>query len=138
VLNLLPTFVSLGGVPGVVAFDTATQKIVIVDNQFLVNVPELGLQTKFQGYLGFGTDLRFKVGNGGFGVRLEASDHITKSPLSVNFAAVPIVDGVVNLGGVSRAEEVNFKFGPVHNLRFAAGLVFEFGLKKLPPREDDF
>jgi hypothetical protein len=127
--NLLPTFVALGGTPGLVKFDSTTKEIIIVDEPFLVEVPETGLQTQFAGTFGFGTDLRIPVGRGGFGLRLEAADHITKSPLHVRFAAVPEEEEFFLRRRGDGAEEVDFDFGLVHNLRFTAGLVFEFPLR---------
>lgn len=127
--NLLPTFVVLGGTPGLVKFDSTANKVVIVDEPFLVEVPEPGLETQFAGTFGIGTDLRIPVGKGGFGLRLEAADHLTKSPLQVRFAAVPEEEEYFLSRRGKGANEVDFDFGLVHNLRFTAGLVFEFPLR---------
>jgi hypothetical protein len=127
--NLLPTFVVLGGTPGVLQFDSTTNTVIVADDPFLVEVPELGLQTQLAGTFGFGTDLRIPVGKGGIGLRLEAADHLTKSPLHVRFAATPEEEEFFLRRRRDGAEEVDFDFGLVHNLRFTAGLVFEFPLR---------
>lgn len=126
--NLLPTFVSLGGRPGRVHLDPETNVIIIVDDAdpFLVSVDEPGLETQFAGVLGFGTDFRIPLREGALGLRLEIADHITRSPLNVKFLT-PVDDHDhrydLDDDGVADAE---IDFGLVHNLRFSAGLVFEF------------
>lgn len=127
--NLLPTFVVLGGTPGVLQFDSTTQTVIVADSPFLVDVPEPGLETQFAGTFGIGTDLRIPIGNGGFGLRLEAADHVTKSPLHVRFAQTPAEEEFFLRRDRDGAEVVDFDFGLVHNLRFTAGLVFEFPLR---------
>lgn len=134
VRNLLPTFVVLGGTPGVLKFDsTANVVIVVEDEPFLVEVPETGLQTQLAGTFGFGVDLRIPVGAGGFGLRLEAADHVTRSPLQVRFATTPEEEEFFLRRRRNGAETVDFDFGLVHNLRFTAGLVLEFPLRPGKP-----
>jgi hypothetical protein len=71
----------------------------------LISIDELGIETKFAINLGIGTDFRVPVGATSFGLRLEVSDNVHASPLELN-----VID-----------------FGLVHNLRAAAGVVFQFG-----------
>ena len=47
----------------------------------LIAVNELGIETRFALNLGIGSDFRVPVGGGSFGVRLEVSDHIHRSPV---------------------------------------------------------
>lgn len=131
--NLLPTFVVLGSTPGVLQFDTTTNTVVIADDPFLVAVPELGLQTQFAGTFGFGTDLRIPVGAGGVGLRLEVADHLTRSPLEVQFATTLEAEEFHSRRRRVGAERMDLDFGLVHNLRFTAGLILEFPLRPGKP-----
>lgn len=109
--------------------------VIVVDETttFLLAQEELGFTPRVAGHLGVGTDVRLPIGRGGTGLRLEVSDHVTSSPLRIEFARV-------SGGGVGRREaaleRIVYDFGSVHNLRFAASLVFEFGLPDRPPTED--
>lgn len=136
--NLLPTFVVLGGAPGVLRFDSTTKAVVITDSPFLVDVPEPGLETQFAGTFGFGTDFRIPVGRGGVGLRLEAADHVTKSPLHVRYAQTPEEEEFFLRRRRDGAETVDFDFGLVHNLRFTAGLVLEFPLRPGVPSGEEW
>lgn len=94
--------------------------VIVEDNgrQFVVAVDELGLETVFAFNFGIGTDFRIPLGPGGIGLRLELSDHISPSPLTLRIRQL-------GAGGVSGADAV--RFGMVHHLRAAAGLVVQIG-----------
>lgn len=125
VRTLLPTFVALGGSRGLLALaDTIDTVVVLADDPFLFSVDEPDLETQFAWVLGLGTDLHVSLGTDAVAVRLEFTDHVTKSPLDVRLAGF---DGDI-FDDDGRASEIEFDFGWVHNLRFAAGLVLEFGL----------
>jgi hypothetical protein len=111
------TFIGRPGVSPPVA-----DPIVIIRDEaasYLLSLQEVGLEPLLSVNFGVGADLRVPIGPGGLGLRLELSDHITPSPLRGR---------LVQLDGPGEAGEVRFDFGRVHNLRFVAGLVFEFGL----------
>jgi hypothetical protein len=110
------TFIDRPGVAPPVA-----DPIVIIRDEatsYLLALQEVGLEPSLSVNFGIGTDLRLPLGGGGVGVRMELSDHITRSPLRGR---------LVPLDGTGEAGEVRFDFGHVHNLRFVAGLVLEFG-----------
>jgi len=95
---------------------------IIVDDdgrQFVVAVDELGLETVLAFNFGIGTDFRIPVGGGGIGVRLELSDHVAPSPLGLRIRQLGLG------GGVNDSDAV--RFGLVHHLRVAAGLVVQIG-----------
>jgi hypothetical protein len=94
--------------------------VIVEDNgrQFVVAVDELGLETVFAFNFGIGTDFRIPLGPGGIGVRLELSDHISPSPLTLRIRQLGV-------GGLTGADSV--RFGMVHHLRAAAGLVVQIG-----------
>jgi hypothetical protein len=82
-------------------------------------VDELGMETVFAFNFGVGTDFRIPLGGGGVGVRLELSDHVAPSPLGLRIRELG------RSGGLSSGAAV--KFGLVHHLRLAAGLVVQVG-----------
>jgi hypothetical protein len=87
--------------------------------EFLLSVDELGMETVFAFNFGVGTDFRIPLGGGGVGVRLELSDHVAPSPLGLHIRELG------PFGGLSSNAAV--KFGLVHHLRLAAGLVIQVG-----------
>jgi hypothetical protein len=87
--------------------------------EFLLSVDELGMETVFAFNFGVGTDFRIPLGGGGVGVRLELSDHVAPSPLGLRIRELG------RSGGLSSGAAV--KFGLVHHLRLAAGLVVQVG-----------
>ena len=94
--------------------------VIVEDNgrQFVVAVDELGLETVFAVNFGIGADFRIPLGPGGIGVRLELSDHISPSPLTLRIREL-------GAGGLTGADAV--RFGLVHHLRATAGLVVQVG-----------
>lgn len=110
--------------------------VIVIDETttFLLAQEELGFTPKVAGHVGLGTDVRLPIGKGGVGLRLEVSDHVTSSPLRIEFTRVS--SGRVG-GREAPLEPIVYDFGSVHNIRFAAGLVLEFGLPdRLPPVEE--
>jgi hypothetical protein len=98
------------------------EDIVIVEDsgrQFLLAVDELGLETVFAFNFGVGTDLRIPFGPAGVGVRLEVSDHIAPSPLNLQ------IHELSSFGVPPSRTAV--RFGAVHHLRAAVGLVLQVG-----------
>lgn len=95
--------------------------IVVVDTgrQFVLAIDELGLETVFAVNFGVGADLRIPLGAGGIGVRLEVSDHVSPSPLGLRIRELS------PLGGL--ASDTMVRFGLVHHLSAAAGLVVHVG-----------
>ena len=96
--------------------------IVIVDEdgrQFILAIDELALETVFALNLGVGADLRIPLGAAGLGLRLELSDHISRSPLGVRIRELS------PFGGLSSDTTVHF--GRVHHLRVSAGLIVQIG-----------
>jgi opacity protein-like surface antigen len=92
---------------------------VIVDDgdTLLISVEELGVETRLGFTLGFGTDFRIPVGPAGIGVRFELSDNMHESPIDLH---VMTVDSF-------QPDDGEFRFGIVHNLRAAVGIVVQFG-----------
>jgi hypothetical protein len=98
----------------------ATPDVTITSDRrepILIAVDELGLETKFAVNFGIGTDLRVPLGAAGVGLRLELSDNMHESPLTIQVAEV-------NAAGDS---VVHANARLVHNLRASAGLVLHFG-----------
>ena len=95
--------------------------VVIIDNgrQFLIGVNELGVETVFAVNVGIGSDFRVPLGAGGFGIRLELSDHIADSPVGLRVREVSPISGLLPDAGV--------RFGLVHHLSATAGLVIQIG-----------
>jgi len=96
--------------------------IVIVEEngrQFLLAVDELKLETVFAFNFGAGTDFRIPLGPAGIGLRLEVSDHVAPSPLGLHIHEL-------SRFGVP-ASDTAVRFGRVHHLRAAAGLVIQIG-----------
>jgi hypothetical protein len=96
--------------------------IVIVGDtgeRFVLSVDELGLETVFALNYGIGSDLRIPLGAGGIGLRLEASDHVARSPVGLRIRELTPAGGLTSQSAV--------RFGAVHHLRIAAGLVVQFG-----------
>jgi hypothetical protein len=87
-------------------------------NQFVLAVDELGLETVLALNFGVGTDFRIPLGPVGLGVRFEVSDHVSPSPLRLSILET-------GRGGFSTQTDVRFGF--VHHLRAAAGLVIYLG-----------
>lgn len=96
--------------------------IVVVEDdgrEFLLSIDELGLETVFAVNFGVGTDLRIPLGGAGIGLRVEASDHIAPSPLGLRIRELGRVGGLTSDAAV--------RFGIVHHVRVAAGLVLQVG-----------
>lgn len=111
-----------------VVIGNGNQTVVITDpSTFLFSMDEVSLATKFALNLGIGTDLRIPIGPGGIGLRLELSDNISQSPLTLRVARI---DGGFFSG---RIDEIEFDRRSVHNWRLSAGLLFEFGLRDPAP-----
>lgn len=88
-------------------------------DQLVVAIDELETESQLGLNVGVGADLRVPLGSAGLGVRFEASDNIHRSPLAVR---------VVDVERVSASgSEHRLDFGPVHNLRVAAGVVVQLG-----------
>jgi hypothetical protein len=96
--------------------------IVIVEDdgrEFLLSIDELGLETVYAFNFGAGADLRIPVGGGGLGLRVEFSDHVSPSPLGLRIRELGRAGGLTSDAAV--------RFGVVHHLRVAAGLVVQIG-----------
>ena len=87
--------------------------------QFLLAVDELSLETVLAVNFGVGTDFRVPMGRGSVGVRLEISDHVARSPVTVRIREFG------RFGGLASDSAV--RFGYVHHLRATAGLVVQLG-----------
>ena len=116
--DLLPQFLEF---PGGTASTSGTNVFVQFPGagQIVADVQGAGLQTVFAAVLGVGTDLRVPIGNGGFGVRIQAADHIAGSPMHVR-----ILQG----GNTTPA---TFDFGAIHNYELSVGGVIDFDLGKV-------
>ena len=88
-------------------------------SQFVLAVDELGLETVFAVNFGAGTDVRIPLGPVGIGLRVEVSDHVSPSPLSLSILHMSPVGGLMS--------QTDVRFGYVHHLRAAAGLVIYLG-----------
>lgn len=88
-------------------------------NDLLIAVDELGIETKLALNFGVGSDFRVPVGPAGIGVRLELSDHVHESPITLQVRNVS--------GGFAGENGTIVDFGLVHNLRAAVGVVLQFG-----------
>ena len=93
--------------------------IVILDGgrEFLLAIDELGLETVPSLNFGVGTDLRIPLGPGAVALRLEVSDHVARSPVQIEIRELS------SFGVDARP----LRFGFVHHLRAAAGLVVQVG-----------
>jgi hypothetical protein len=87
--------------------------------QFVLSVDELGLETVLAANFGVGADFRIPIGAGGVGLRVEASDHVSRSPLGLRIREFS------SRGAFTSDTTVDFGF--VHHLRVAAGLVVQIG-----------
>jgi hypothetical protein len=114
---------------GPVRVDREGETLVFADDPgtFLLSMDEVSLETRVAVNLGIGTDFRIPVGPGGLTLRLELSDHINQTPLSLRLARLD--DGLFDDG----IDEVEFNGRAVHNWKVSAGLALEFGLRS-PPR----
>jgi len=88
-------------------------------SQFVLAVDELGLETVLAVNFGAGTDLRIPLGPVSVGLRAEVSDHVSPSPLKLSILHMS------SFGGLTSQTDV--RFGYVHHLRAAAGLVIYLG-----------
>ena len=94
----------------------------------VADVRGIGMETMFSGVLGAGTDVRVPIGNGGVGLRLQAIDHITNSPMHVSI-----------LQGFTTPQPATFNFGSIQNIRVSAGVVVDFDLGRVgrkPPSSE--
>jgi hypothetical protein len=100
---------------------TAPNTIIVGDRgrQFVLSEDELGAKTVFAVSFGVGTDFRIPVGPGGFGVRVEVSDHIAPSPLDLRISELSA------LGAALSDRRVHF--GAVHHVTATAGFVVQIG-----------
>lgn len=87
--------------------------------QFVLAVDELGLETVLAVNFGVGADLRIPLGAGAVGLRVEASDHVSRSPLGLSIREL-------SPRGTFTSDTA-VRFGFVHHLRVAAGLVVQIG-----------
>jgi hypothetical protein len=87
--------------------------------EFVLAVDELGVETVPAFNFGIGSDFRIPFGAGALGLRLEASDHISPSPLRVRIRRLSAS------GGLTEDDAVDF--GAVHEVRVVAGLVVQIG-----------
>lgn len=113
------TVVPSAGAPGTVVITNG-------NDTFLLATDELGFENVLGLTLGIGMDLRVPVGIGGFSLRLELADQMTRSPFSVRVARLG--DDRRRFSGDGR-DEVVFRSDVIHNLRVTAGLALEFGLR---------
>ena len=98
---------------------TSTGAALVRDpDPLLISIEELGVETRFAVNFGIGTDLRIPVGPAGVGLRFELSDHLHESPINVQVLSLDDFAG-----------ERRLRFGTVHNLRAAVGVVLHFGLR---------
>lgn len=97
--------------------------LVIVDDsqQFLLRVDGVNLEAKPAVAVGLGMDVKLPLGGGGVGIRIEAADHISPSPVSLDVTRLGAAPS-----GAFRPGPVDF--GLVHHFRVAAGLVLDIGL----------
>lgn len=95
--------------------------VVVADRgrEFLLAVDELALETVFAVNFGIGTDFRIPIGPGGIGLRLELSDHVASSPVALR------IEDIRRSGAL--ASDTGVRFGLVHHLRAAAGIVVQVG-----------
>jgi hypothetical protein len=117
--DLLPQFLEF---PGGTASTQGTNVFVQFPGagQIVADVQGAGLQTVFALVLGLGTDLRVPIGdNGGFGIRIQATDHIAGSPMHVRI-----------LQGGNRSP-ATFNFGAIHNYELSVGGIVDFDLGKV-------
>jgi len=82
----------------------------------LIAIDELNLETRFATNFGVGTDIRIPTHFASVGLRVEVSDLVHRSPVSLVIADVE-----------GRGANTRVDFGLVHNLRAAAGMVIHFG-----------
>lgn len=87
--------------------------------EFLLTTGDLRLETVFALNFGVGTDFRLPLGPGGVGLRLELSDQIAPSPVGLRIGQLRRTGPLASDTGV--------RFGLVHHLRIAAGLVVQVG-----------
>lgn len=97
-----------GGAPVVIVDDT---------DPLLISVEELGLETRLAFTMGFGTDFRIPMGPAGLGVRVELSDTMHESPIDLHVRSLDTF----------HPDDGELRFGVVHNLRAAVGVVLSFG-----------
>lgn len=115
--QLLPQFLEF---PGGTAQTSGSEVTVTFPGagQVIADVQGVGLQTVFSAVVGLGTDLRVPIGNGGIGVRIEASDHVAQSPMHVNLVQ-----------GFGRAASLDF--GSINNFRLTVGAVLDLDLGRV-------
>jgi hypothetical protein len=87
--------------------------------QFILSEEELGRKTVFALSAGVGTDLRIPFGPAGIGLRLEVSDRLASSPLTLSIRELGLTGALVG--------DVPVRFGVVHHLNASAGVVLHFG-----------
>jgi hypothetical protein len=96
--------------------------IIIVEDdgrEFILAIDELGLETVLALNFGVGADFRIPMGGAGVGLRVEASDHVSRSPLGLRIRELSPFGGL--------ASDTAVRFGTVHHLRVTAGLVVQIG-----------
>jgi len=96
--------------------------IVIVEddgNEFLLAIDELSFETVLAFNFGVGTDFRIPLGRGSLGIRVEASDNVSRSPVLLRIRELSPA------GGLTYDSVV--RFGTVHHFRATAGFVVQFG-----------
>jgi hypothetical protein len=102
-------------------FDGRGDIVIVGDagQQFLVAVDELGLETVLALSFGVGNDFRIPIGAGSIALRVEASDDVARSPVGLRIRELTAAGGLTSESAV--------RFGSVHHLRVAAGVVVQFG-----------
>lgn len=90
-----------------------------IGEEFILAVDELNLETVLAFSFGIGADFRIPVGNGGLGLRVEASDHVADSPVGLRIRELPRTGGLTSESAV--------RFGTVHHLRASASFLIQFG-----------
>jgi hypothetical protein len=108
------TLIEGGGAPG------GGRDVVFDDSQeFLLAIEELEVESVFAFHIGIATDFRIPMGPAGVGLRVEMSDHIAASPVSLRISDLRRSHLLASDTGVD--------FGAVHHLRASAGFVIQFG-----------
>jgi hypothetical protein len=87
--------------------------------QFVLSEDELGVKTVFALNFGAGTDFRIPIGSAGIGLRVEATDHVARSPLELHISELSALGAAASDNGV--------RFGVVHHLSVTAGVVVQIG-----------
>jgi len=101
--------------------DVAGNTVIVVtdDRQFLLTTNALSTETVLALNFGVGADFRIPLGRSGIGLRLEAADHVAKSPLALR------VEELSPFG--TSPSDTGVRFRVVHHLSVTAGVVMHIG-----------